>query len=139
MKLTLRKVILIGFLFIFMIFTEEILTKLNKFNKFKNRLKNRNKNKKCNPYKNGPAEWKTVEYANSKHFDDKYGPRNNQLFGDNDAISNVEYYYDRYGKKQATYNDNINQQQNRIGYDPRQIPNYDPNGMLGYVDDRIYE
>lgn len=137
MKLNLRKILALSIILFFLI--DGFFSKFNKLNKFKSRLKNhgKGKNKKCNPYKNGPAEWKTVEYANSKHFDDKYGVKRNQYFGDNEANSNVEYYYDRNGKKHS--NNQLSEQSNRIGYDPRENPNYVYNGMLGYVDDRIYE
>jgi len=48
------------------------------------------RHKKCNPYKNGPAEWKTVEYVtpgrrshNGKEVftGDHYYPNNNNMQG----------------------------------------------------------
>ena len=77
--------------------------------KVKNKLKN--KNKKCNPYKNGPAEWKTVDYSS---------PNQNPV--------------------RSRINSNINVQSHARMNNNLQIfdTNQGINSGLGYVDNKVY-
>lgn len=90
--------------------------------------KSKGKSKKCNPYKTGPAEWKTVEYVSPKSIieTDPYG-RSKEVMNRGHFRSNEAAFADDY----SNYN----------SYSSLKSPNLVSNlqtQTYGYDDDRIY-
>lgn len=84
-----------------------------------NTLKHKLKHKKCNPYKNGPAEWKKVDYINEKK---PVGKISENVFS-----SNNQYYYPDLSKNSDTYlssSNSFNQGDNYY-YNKSNIDSYD--------------
>lgn len=92
--------------------------------------KSKLKSKKCNPYKNGPAEWKTVEYVTPKSIieTDAYG-RSKEVMNRGHFYSNEASYADDYS--------NYNNYNTLNKYTPNLVSNSQSN-KYGYDDDKIY-
>jgi hypothetical protein len=88
--------------------------------------KSKIRSKKCNPYKNGPAEWKTVEYVSPRSIieTDAYG-RSKEVMNRGHFSSNEASYADDYSNYNTlnNYTPNLytNGQSNKYGYDDDKI------------------